>query len=441
VAPRQLVVNMTVTFEIPWDKVSLTTIEEAVRENLKEAGRLMIKALLEALQERLSSILQTLHPGRFVKNGRHGRWRTFNTVFGKIQVVNRQLRDKKTRKTLRLLPLVVDFHPRRRFSWGALRSATRLSVLTSFRQAAQEVSYEMGADAPSHATVHRNFRDIFEGNEISFRDRKFRYLMVDTMKVYLQAGRGRDGGLEEARVVLGAERAEGPWIPLGIFAGWSWKEVRKELERRIDYERLEVLISDGEPGIEALLGEGMKHQRCTWHGKRDLSFALYEDGYKGIENRDLVDLLSEIPLFRMNVRNRPEVRERVEGILKESRELWEELLEIFDPEVYPRAHRYLKRLGENVFTFLEYFLERGEWIPNVSNAVENVIGRIKLRVRRIGKRWSEGGLIAIFRAMARRVFGVESWEAFEERLCGAGPCAKVVALEVKYHWRWPITPL
>ena len=106
---------------------------------------------------------------------------------------------------------------------------------------------------------------------------------------------------------------------------------------------------------------------------------LYQDGFRGLENRDLVDLLSEIPLFRLKTKDWPEIREKVEGILEESRRLWEELLEVFDREVYPRAHSYLKRLGENLFIFLEYFLEKGKRIPNVSNMAENVIGRIKLR--------------------------------------------------------------
>ena len=439
--PEQLTMNISITFEIPFGKIPLAAIEETVRHSLKATGRLMIKAILEALQERLGSVLQASSPGRLVRNGRHGRGRVFNTAFGKIRVANRQLRDKETGKTLRLLPLVVDFRPRKRFSLGALRSAIRLSVLTSFRQAAKETRYEMGTEAPSHATVHRNFRGVFEGNEVSLRSWEFRYLMADTMKVRLQGGRGREEGWADGRVVLGAERPEGPWILLGIFVNRSWREVRKELEGCIDYGRVEVLISDGEPGIEALLREGMKHQRCTWHGRRDLSFLLYQDGYKGLENRELVDLLREVPLFKINIRNRPEVREEVEEILKESQELWKELLEVFDPEVYPRAHSYLRRLGENLFVFLEYFLEKGAWIPNVSNMVENVIGRVKLRVRGIGRRWSEGGLIALFRAMARRIFGVESWEAFEERWLGAGTCPKFVALEAKYHWRWPITPL
>ncbi|OAG28355.1 hypothetical protein [Thermodesulfatator autotrophicus] len=128
-------------------------------------------------------------------------------------MTNRQLRDKETGKTLRLLPLAVDFRSQKRFSLGALRSAIRLSVLNSFRQAAQEARYEIGAETPSHTTVYRNFRDIFDGNEISFRNREFRYLMADTMKICLQAGRGLDGGWAEVRVVLGAQRPEGPWTP------------------------------------------------------------------------------------------------------------------------------------------------------------------------------------------------------------------------------------
>ena len=119
VAPKQLTMNISITFEIPSGKVSLAAIEETVRENLKEAGRLMIKAFLEALQERLSFMLEASHPERFVRNGRHGRGRLFNTIFGEIRVANRQLRDKETGKTVRLLPLAVDFRPRKRFSLGA----------------------------------------------------------------------------------------------------------------------------------------------------------------------------------------------------------------------------------------------------------------------------------------------------------------------------------
>ena len=137
-APNQLIMNTFITFKIPFGKISLDRLEEVVRRTLKESGRLMMKALLQALQERLSFILRTLHPERFVKNGRHGRLRTFKTSFGKVQVPNYQILDKESGKNLRLLPMVVDFRPGKQFSLGALRLATRFSVLTSFRKAAEE---------------------------------------------------------------------------------------------------------------------------------------------------------------------------------------------------------------------------------------------------------------------------------------------------------------
>ena len=58
VAPEQLAMNISITLEVPFRKVSLAAIEETVRKSLQETGRLMIKALLEALQERLWCIPQ-----------------------------------------------------------------------------------------------------------------------------------------------------------------------------------------------------------------------------------------------------------------------------------------------------------------------------------------------------------------------------------------------
>jgi len=43
----------------------------------------------------------------------------------------------------------------------------------------------------------------------------------------------------------------------------SWNKTKEYLENRLDYRRLEVIFFDGEPRIEeALLEEGMRHQRC-----------------------------------------------------------------------------------------------------------------------------------------------------------------------------------
>jgi len=63
-----------------------------------------------------------------------------------------------------------------------------------------------------------------------------------------------------------------PFEPVGFWINESWKEIKKYLVNCLDYKRLEVLFSDGEAGIEeALLEEGMLHQRCVLHGRRDFS--------------------------------------------------------------------------------------------------------------------------------------------------------------------------
>ncbi len=64
-APKQLTMNISITFEVPFGKVSLASLEETVRKSLQKTGRLMMKATLEAIQERFLFIIRALSPGRF----------------------------------------------------------------------------------------------------------------------------------------------------------------------------------------------------------------------------------------------------------------------------------------------------------------------------------------------------------------------------------------
>jgi len=42
----------------------------------------------------------------------------------------------------------------------------------------------------------------------------------------------------------------GRFEPVGFWIDTKWAEIRKELEERMDYQKLEVLFCDGGPGIE-----------------------------------------------------------------------------------------------------------------------------------------------------------------------------------------------
>ena len=85
--------------------------------------------------------------------------------------------------------------------------------------------------------------------------------------------------------------------PVGFWVGKGWATIRQGLEKRLAYEKFEVLFSDGGPGIEEnLLTEGMIQQRCLWHGKREFPFSLRHDGVKKPNKR---------PLGRCLARSRP----------------------------------------------------------------------------------------------------------------------------------------
>lgn len=55
-----------------------------------------------------------------------------------------------------------------------------------------------------------------------------------------------------------SEHSSGPFEPIGFWINIDLAQIRKDLEERLDYEKIEILFSDGGPGIEEnLLWPGM----------------------------------------------------------------------------------------------------------------------------------------------------------------------------------------
>ena len=138
----------------------------------------------------------------------------------------------------------------------------------------------------SHTTVHSRLQELAASHDPfgEMKDRAFRFLVVDGTKVHLQGPLGKDLGQVEMRWALASLGSLSRFEPVGFWIDTEWAEIRKELESRVDYDKLEVLFCDGGPGIEEnLLHPGMKHQRCQWHGKREFPYFLYADGFKKAE--------------------------------------------------------------------------------------------------------------------------------------------------------------
>jgi len=164
----------------------------------------------------------------------------------------------------------------------ALEPGIGLCAHVSYRRAAAEVERIRG-QRMSHTTIHRRLQEFApypctvwgsQGSPLC--------LAFGGRHQGAPAGeKGKDLGQAQMRWALASEGVGKPFEPVGFWIDTSWKHIRKDLAKRLNYGKLRVLFSDGEPGIaENLLSRRMRHQRCVWHGKHDFPYILYTDGLK-----------------------------------------------------------------------------------------------------------------------------------------------------------------
>ncbi len=151
----------------------------------------------------------------------------------------------------------------------------------------------------SKSTLHRELQR-FAQDMCLWPDMKnvpYRYLMVDGTKVRLQETDDKGHGKKvEVRRALASVGENEKFELVGIWIDKSWKQIREDLGHKLKYSKLEVLFSDGGPGIvESLLDPGMRLQRCMWHGKRDFPYVLYADQLKKTQQEPFKAKLKSIP--------------------------------------------------------------------------------------------------------------------------------------------------
>lgn len=230
-----------------------------------------------------------------------------------------------------------------------------------------------------------------------------------------------------------------PFEPVGFWIGQSWSEIGRELRDRLNYQNLEVLFSDGGPGIqESLLEEGMQHQRCVWHGKRDFSYLLYADGLKKDEQAPWVQKLKAIPAMNLSKANleslRPEDLPQVHKLAEKTKQDFEELLSLLENERYPRAYTYLENLWHYITTFFDWWLKNKEWIPLNTNAIETAFSQINNRIKRVGRRWTDQGLLNWLKVTMHKIFYTHTWEDLWKQYLKLNPTFTLVSISTNYQW-------
>ncbi|MCX6089192.1 MAG: hypothetical protein NTX88_02230, partial [Candidatus Atribacteria bacterium] len=414
----EITINLTVNISLPQDHLPVNGVLFGLSQVIKEVFFILLKVLLEAMEERERKRLSMVHPGRYVKNGHQTQEKVIRTEWGIIRYHPQELKDQETGRTFILLRECGFFSSPGPLSPGD-EKGVGLSVHLSYRLAAKEISRLCGF-SPSAMTIHRRVKKMGERWLLcpTQPSRPYRFLMADGTGFRRQGSQGQPLRNGELRLLLASPGVNHPFEPIGVWVNTSWEKIKAELSTLIDTTHLEVLFADGEPGIDALLFPGMRFQRCLVHGMRDLAFILYADGLKKKEQQPFTQHFDSFPVFSfpqkkleiLTEEDTPRVREAIE----KTKQGFLDLLHVLNPDTYPRSRAYIKGLSGHLFTFFDWWLEKGEVIHQTTNPIEGAFSRIKNRIWSIGRRWSDQGLLHYLRVALLKIFSPETWKEFWE---------------------------
>ena len=219
----------------------------------------------------------------------------------------------------------------------------------------------------------------------------------------------------------------------------SWAAIQTDLEARLAYANLDVLFSDGGPGIEeSLRHPGMAHQRCQWHGRRRFPSLLYADGFKKPEQGPLVAQRQAIPALARTRPQleplRPEDRPAVEQMLAKTAQGVHGLLPALNPGRYPQARSSIQNLMEPVTTFLRWWRQTGEAIPLTTSAIESAFSQVSNRIKRVGKRWAEQGLLNWLNVTFSTIFTPGRWAHILGQNLQEVPRIRLISIRASSAW-------
>jgi hypothetical protein len=436
-----LEIKITLTYEVPESGLTFNGLVRCLEVDGRRILLSILEAMLEAIEKKAIEALMSQSLNRYVRNGHQRNERKLITPFGTLRYRMAQVRDRQTCSTVIPLARALCIRPYKHYQGVSLEAGMGQVIHVSFRQAAAEVERIRG-DSPSKSTLHRWVQEIGQCR-LKWPQRKgtpFRFLMADETKVHLQRGRGQDLGQRSMRWIMASTGVEQPFELIGAWIDTPWAVIRNDLEKRINYQTLRVLFSDGDLAIAgALLDEGMELQRCLIHGKRDFPYILYEDGYKKPQQMPLREKLEKIPVFHLTKDSLEAIEatdlERIRNLAEKTRVGFEELIEALDPSKYPKARTYVENLYRHTMTFLGYWMENAEWIPLNTNAIESAFGRVKNRIKRIGRRWSQEGLLRWLKLAYRKIFRPSLWDSFWKRYLKLNPSPRLVMMKLEYRWR------
>jgi hypothetical protein len=419
--PMKFNLTINLTVDIKDYETTVNEIVRGVKDAMKEASKRVMEEVLRCYQEKIRGEMirgNMKYPhgecggdGGFV--GRGWRKRRLKTEVGDIEVDLARLECKRCGAVISPFLDVIGVVAWQRLQDGIKERIIELLTDLPYRRTEKQ-SFEFTGVSVSKSQINRwILEEDWSGIVFEVEMEGIREIYADGTEIKKQ-----DGSKGEMRVMIG-RRGDGKVVPIGVWVDKGWEEIRKELVETYGEERFKgkVLLSDGEKGIERLLFEGMEHQRCIWHGSRDLGYVLWKDGVKKEEREKIIEDFRDI--INISDRGRKDIEERLNKSEEEMRKLVKTLRE----NKLESSAVYVERLSKGIFTYVKLLIERGEEIGKTTGPIERAIREIGRRIKRVGGSWTDVGALNLIKLLWKRVFeGDELKKFWEERFCLDGNC-------------------
>lgn len=403
-------------------EANVNEVVKSVKETVREVGKEVLREVLMVYQWRvreeiISGRLTFPHEGCSGDRGFRGRgWRqrSIKTEVGGIKFKLAMLECRNCRRVISPFLGIIGVLPWQKIQEGLKERLIDLLTDLPYRRTERQ-SFEFTDLSVSKSQINKwILEDDWEGIVFGIDPGEIKEIYADGTKVKKQ-----DGTKGELRLLIGRTGC-GKIVPIGVWIDKGWDEIGKELKAVYgeDEFRGKVLLSDGEQGIERhLLFKGMEHQRCIWHGSRDLGYMLWKDGIdKEARDKLVRDFKKTITLDTEGMKD---IEVRLEGSIG----ALEDLIVSLEDKGLTASASYVKNLSRSIFTYVKLLLEKGEVISKTTSSIERSIREIGRRIKKVGGSWTEKGALNLIKILLKKIFEEDDLKRFwKERFCLNGNC-------------------
>jgi hypothetical protein len=435
----EMVIETVQEVNLPEDRVSVNEVFAAVYGAIDQLGKKIVTEIVEAYQDLVVEILCS--PSGPVakkglgshekKDGEGGkcRYRTFTRAghWSEVRKLRGERFTAEFRPTMiqckgcgkRLTPVLdaLELKDGQGSTDMLLKKAVEAVAETSYRRGSAQLEALTAAPVPK-STAHRWTASVDLPTEEHEADR---YLSADGTGFKRQPGRRG-----EVRLVAGIDQ-KGRIRPVGVWAGTSWEDISKEVDRRMEGQP-ELFISDGERAIQEWFdGLAKRTGRCLWHFPRESYHAMWEDDAPSAERqktrRKLKEIVAiEIPeedVEMVSEEDKEQIGRKIENAQQEVKKLRDE----FEEKGYEKIVTYLDRARDKLFSHLRLWQETGIVGMRTTSIVENIIRELVRRLKKVGWNWSGAGAARMGRIVMIRRHDKKRWEKhWKEQINLRGRC-------------------